>query len=1083
LSEETPLNHIRVKKSAARTISMMVLLCLLALLSLTTTAMAQSTRSEEDYATLRKFLSARMYGEAYLELIRMEMAKDEFDPKLEKLRKDLLERTRERMTKQSRVSPDDPTIFIILSDISFHEGKLEEASMHATRALQNKGGPTANYVFAKILFRRGNLAQAFDQMGSVLEHMPDSPVVFEDFQFLYSCKTYGIATARKLSKNSNFIRRATPLAGDASLPKIPESPFENDPTAVSTAMLAQTMTEPDNTTAADYATPDDGTDEDPLPDETDGTDETGEEPADGDDDGFEEPDADGNEDDDIDVTESPLPDRPLPVAQPDPAKVEEPERDPELEKMQKAEYWIKQAEAQFDNRKYDDAKNNLERAVEYYPEVQGQAEIRSRLDKKFDLFKRYREAKDLYELEKYDQALPTLIEAWKEEPDRFKEAPFYIGKCYILKPEPELDKALQNLDLVLKNHDLDPLFRRDIEWTRMELLYALEKYEQADAIFQDFRKKEEAFAKNQPNFTNLRIGIFYHLNQFWVHVGLGLFALLFLTVFMLQLVPAITLSLSDPLKSAKAAFEKQKYDKVVSIVEKALLKKQPVQIERELLEILVKTHFELKNYVRCQENARLLLEKFPTNNVAWGFLAKASMACNDSSSEAIAMYETIYKDNPAKTEYLPVLARHYAETQNYTVEAMGILNTCYQSGIREPAIVLALAHGYVQNRTMGNEVIVILEEALKTKDLVEFRELLARNYSKAGRFSDAARECIKVLSENINNMGIHVVYTSSMKKLKMLDEAIAQYQDFTQRHPGNEQLAEILAGLKKDAAEYSGDSSDFIPEIPDELPMPDLPDSDGAGNLASADIDIENFVEPPPEGFETDDSTDIPIPDFLKSTIQPEPAPHSEVSAPKNQEKPSQKPSELPTLDPFAENDSFLDDLAGDLPEELGGESARSSIDEFASNNMVRTEDLLADKKPEPVSPPAKTAVKSAPASQQNLALAREKAQRGKWDEVVEILSPDFASSRDKDSGVLLASAMLQQKSPVMAMEILETLDFDPEIMTENIKSVLYRTGVALEEAKKYQEALKMYDMICNVDINYKDAFDRSDRLYSRKQD
>jgi hypothetical protein len=54
--------------------------------------------------------------------------------------------------------------------------------------------------------------------------------------------------------------------------------------------------------------------------------------------------------------------------------------------------------------------------------------------------------------------------------------------------------------------------------------------------------------------------------------------------------------------------------------------------------------------------------------------------------------------------------------------------------------------------------------------------------------------------------------------------------------------------------------------------------------------------------------------------------------------------------------------------------------------------------------------------------------------------------------------------------------------MGEDIKDVLYRTGVALEKAKLTDEALLIYDMICNVDINYKDAFDRSDKLYNLKK-
>jgi NADH/NAD ratio-sensing transcriptional regulator Rex len=83
---------------------------------------------------------------------------------------------------------------------------------------------------------------------------------------------------------------------------------------------------------------------------------------------------------------------------------------------------------------------------------------------------------------------------------------------------------------------------------------------------------------------------------------------------------------------------------------------------------------------------------------------------------------------------------------------------------------------------------------------------------------------------------------------------------------------------------------------------------------------------------------------------------------------------------------------------------------------------------------------------------------------------------------MLLANALIEKKEPMMAMEIVDTLDIDPELMGEDIKDILYRTGVALESAKNFDEALKMYDMICNADINYKDAFDRSDKIYAKKK-
>ena len=67
---------------------------------------------------------------------------------------------------------------------------------------------------------------------------------------------------------------------------------------------------------------------------------------------------------------------------------------------------------------------------------------------------------------------------------------------------------------------------------------------------------------------------------------------------------------------------------------------------------------------------------------------------------------------------------------------------------------------------------------------------------------------------------------------------------------------------------------------------------------------------------------------------------------------------------------------------------------------------------------------------------------------------------------------------PEMALEIIQTLDIDPEMMSEEVKDVIYNTALALENNKNYSQALKLYDLICNADINFRDAFDRSDRLY-----
>jgi tetratricopeptide (TPR) repeat protein len=1073
-----------------------------------------------------------MYGEAYLEILRIELSKDQKDPKLQKLRQDIIPRTKRKLLKQAKVNPDDTVVFTILADIAFHQNNLDDASTYISKAINNNPNAISRHVFAKILFKKGNITQSFEQMSLALEESPDSPVIFADFQFLYSCKSYGINSAKKICKNKNFLRRAKPIAEGDAEPTAPPSPFENDPT------------EPPDTILPPAAIDDSPTLPDEKPQIADAKINIDDQPED--DDEIDLPDLEDLENlpasTPAKTPPRPVPNRPRPVAIQADSQITEIddspddlEEDPEQKNIEKAEYLLKQAEVQFKEGKYEDSELNLQKIAKLTDSLPGKDELSAKLEKKKKLLKRYKEAVAEFEKDKFNNDILQAIEqAWNEEPSRTVDAPFMIGKIYLLKNNPDKQKAIEYFNIVLNEPDGNDERKRDLEWTKIQILMEIGNYKKAQQLFWDFFEREESYVKNRDDYWTIRYEIFFQLYRIYILIAIGIALSLFLIVFMLQLLPAVSFSLFDPIKGSKKAFKNGNFTKAANLAEKVLQKEQPIQIERELLEILVQSHFELLNYVKCQENARYLLEKFPENNIAWSYLAKASIASQDTTDEAINMYESIYKEKPENSEYLPILAKHYATKQIYTLEAMEIMFTYFQANPENTNVIEALAHGYVQNKTMGEEVITVLQEALKHKTDITFRELLARNYSKAGMYQEAARECILVLQENINNMGIHVVYSSSMKKLNLQEEAIAQYEQFLQDEPDNPQLQEILAGLKKEFDQTPSVNESFEPALslpddidglqePSELPTMDIIEDQSnliSSTLPMDDSDIEGFTEPPPEGFSTNENSEIPIPDFLRdqeipqedSEERPLPAgienlPEPELPEPgltiateisHDQDESLDLPGlsnsddllDLPTLDPFDDNDSLLRDLGTELPEELGGPS--QLIEPMPEEPLSSMNTLYPEPPKEPAinetpSIPIPEALEPAtelPTSKNEtfgkLSEAREKAKASDWSGVIETLSPVFASERSKDVGILLSQAHLSNNEPILAMEIIETVDFDPELMGEDLKDVLYQIGVALESAKKYTEALKMYDLICNVDINYKDAFDRSDKLYSK---
>ncbi len=1038
-----------------------------------------SYADDSDYQTLRTFMSAQMYGEAYNELMQRELTGLALDAKLKSLKIDLLERTNLKLQKQAKVSPDDAAIFTILADIAFQKGDYDRASMYISTALSNNAKPIANYVFAKILFRKGNISQAFDQMSKVLEAMPDSPIVFNDFQFLYNCKQYGVATAKKITKDCNFLVRATPIAYDGDELEVPVSPFANDPTETDESMDFSDYRSRDDKDYDDNGDVDIGDDLAELS-KIDIDSAKKEQPVKKTDNEEKKEVASAKDSDDFDIDDNSFDfdDDSQPKQESLKAEIKEEEEeeksdeDPELAKIQKADELLASAHAKFKDGDLDTALLNIKELDKLIPNYKDKQKIEDSIKYEKDLVKRYKDSVEYYEKEEdYDKALKVFKEAYNYKPKMFPEAPFYIGRCYLLKADPDYDQALKYFEIILPDSNVNAEIKRDILWTKLEILYDQEKYEEANEIYQHFVNNESEFLANQPDNKRFKYGLWLHLYWVWILIVSSIFLITVFAVFVLQFMPDLALIGGDPLENSKKAFNQGNYKKAISIAEKTLLKKQPIQRDRQLREVLVQSYFALKNYEKCQYHAKEILREFPENTIAWSHLAKASIEINDTSHEAVRMYEELYRNDPSKRELLPLLSHHYATTKDCSQAALEIMQDYLTTNPEDSEVTIALADGYVKNRTMSEEIIPILNNAIKLKDNLEYRELLARTFSKCGMYEEAARECVSVLKRSINNVGIHVVYTSSMKKLKQVSRAIAQYKEFINENPGNNQLVEILNGLKKE----EGDTSTPVEEVPsifDALGMP------------GDDMEEPQF----PSGSASDpDST--PVPDFLTSSDRTESSvaakPNNVVSTNIQGVGTVELPSNIQTLDPFAENDPLFDGFdTEELPEELGGtsrppvetsKSLDSLIDDFNSNAQSKYgEEQASVRNGSPNSPVTTDTLGLA----QKIEDAKDLAVFKKWDRIIELLTPEFASVRNKDAGMLLVDAWLGNNKPENALEIIQALDIDPEMMSEDVKDVMYRTAVALETNKNYSQALKLYDVICNVDINFRDAFDRSDRLY-----
>jgi|GEM_PF-6717956 len=89
--------------------------------------------------------------------------------------------------------------------------------------------------------------------------------------------------------------------------------------------------------------------------------------------------------------------------------------------------------------------------------------------------------------------------------------------------------------------------------------------------------------------------------------------------------------------------------------------------------------------------------------------------------------------------------------------------------------------------------------------------------------------------------------------------------------------------------------------------------------------------------------------------------------------------------------------------------------------------------------------------------------------------APQFRNESYK----LLVTCYLKKGLLDLAYEQYKLVSYDQEMMPDEVKELTYNLARAFEEKGKFKESLEIYNIICKVDIGYKDVFDKFEELHA----
>ncbi|MFC1744075.1 tetratricopeptide repeat protein, partial [Candidatus Riflebacteria bacterium] len=182
--------------------------------------------------------------------------------------------------------------------------------------------------------------------------------------------------------------------------------------------------------------------------------------------------------------------------------------------------------------------------------------------------------------------------------------------------------------------------------------------------------------------------------------------------------------------------------------------------------------------------AKEALRMDPQNPEAREILAWCYLGMGTTNPETVPSLMELYKKEKNNISLVELLAKFHMKAKNTKKDAMEIYDRLLLLDPSNMDIQRYLAQHFLKTRKMDKKALKIFQNLAESDpEDIDVQLGMARIYLSEDKIDDCIALCDNILSLDINNAGVHLIYRDAYKKAERLDELMASYEKLLEEHP------------------------------------------------------------------------------------------------------------------------------------------------------------------------------------------------------------------------------------------------------------------------------------------------------------